>query len=234
MNAVNVVKEIENAPARTRLVRLEDTRTAEPSGIQLRIHAQRNWGHTHVRSTKLHIYPGRWGEYASDQDQASKGILDVDQIDIPYDPGEVRKEWGTGENDRVLHEDEFLKKKGKYGTHVSDSNGEEEEKDPEIQVEPLSRGSTLVGYPEREEPEQSGRVEGDCEISLCVNPFQFQTGEKNHDGLRTNEMKSAMILSGFTPPSPTIPRRRSSPSMHFVANKSRTANNGTVVKSTRR
>jgi len=34
---VNVVKEIENAPASTRLVRLEDTRTAEPSGIQLRI-----------------------------------------------------------------------------------------------------------------------------------------------------------------------------------------------------
>ena len=35
MNAVNVVKEIENAPASTRLVRLEDTRTAEPSEIQL-------------------------------------------------------------------------------------------------------------------------------------------------------------------------------------------------------
>jgi len=35
MNAVNVVKWIENAPARTRLVRLEDTRTAEPGGIQL-------------------------------------------------------------------------------------------------------------------------------------------------------------------------------------------------------
>ena len=35
INAVNVVKEMENAPTRTRFVRLEDTRTAEPDGIQL-------------------------------------------------------------------------------------------------------------------------------------------------------------------------------------------------------
>ena len=26
------------------------------------------------------------------------------------DPGEVRKEWGTGENDRVMHEDEKRRK----------------------------------------------------------------------------------------------------------------------------
>ena len=61
---------------------------------------------------------------------------------------------------------EFAKEKGKHGTHVSDSNGEKEEKDPEVQVEPFSRGSTLVGYPERKKPEQSCRVEGNCEISL--------------------------------------------------------------------
>ena len=35
-------------------------------------------------------------------------------------------------------------------------------------MKPLARRSALVGYPEREEPEQPGRVEGDCEISLYV------------------------------------------------------------------
>jgi len=35
-------------------------------------------------------------------------------------------------------------------------------------MKPLARRSTLVGYPEREEPEQPGRVERDGEISLYV------------------------------------------------------------------
>jgi hypothetical protein len=50
----------------------------------------------------------------------------------PCDPGEVRKKWDTGENNRVLDEGECLKEKGKHRTHVSDSNGEEE-KDLEVQ-----------------------------------------------------------------------------------------------------
>ena len=73
---VNVVKEMENAPARTRLVRLEDTRTAEPSGIQSHVHAHKTCRHTHVRSTKLHVYPGGRGEYAANQ---ASGSRDVDQ-----------------------------------------------------------------------------------------------------------------------------------------------------------
>ena len=72
--------------------------------------------------------------------------------DTPCDPGEVRKEWGTGEDHRVLYEDEVLKKKERHRTHVPDSNGEKEEKDPEVQVKPLARRSALVCYPEREEP----------------------------------------------------------------------------------
>ena len=57
-----------------------------------------------------------------------------------------------GENDRVMYSDEFLKKKEKHRTHVSDSNGEKEEKDLEVQVRPLARRSALFGYSEREEP----------------------------------------------------------------------------------
>jgi hypothetical protein len=87
--------------------------------------------------------------------------------DTPCDPDEVREEWSARENDRVLYDDEFLKKE-KYGTHVSDSNGEKEEKNPEVQVKPLTRRPTLFCHPEREEPEQPGCVEGNCEISLCV------------------------------------------------------------------
>jgi hypothetical protein len=78
---------------------------------------------------------------------------------IPCGPGGVRRGWSTGENDRILHEDESLKKKGNHRTHVSDNNGEMEGKDPEVQVESLARGSALPGYPEREEPEKSRRVE---------------------------------------------------------------------------
>ena len=74
---------------------------------------------------------------------------------------------GAGENDRVMYSDEFLKKKEKHRTHVSDSN-DEEGKDPEVQVRPLARRSALVGYPECEEPKKSCRVEGNSEISLCA------------------------------------------------------------------
>jgi len=35
-------------------------------------------------------------------------------------------------------------------------------------MKPLARRSALVGHPEREEPEKSGRVEGDCEVILYV------------------------------------------------------------------
>ena len=66
------------------------------------------------------------------------------------------------------------------------------------------------------------------------NPLQFQMEGNNYDALGTNEMKSARALSGFTSPSPTVPRRESYLSMHFVTNKSRITNNGTIVKSTRR
>ena len=58
------------------------------------------------------------------------------------------------------------KKGEERGTHVSDSDSEKEEKNPEVQVKPLARRSTSVGYPEREEPEQSGRIEGYREVSL--------------------------------------------------------------------
>lgn len=61
-----------------------------------------------------------------------------------------------------------LEKERNERTHVPDSDGKKEEKDPEVQVKPLARGSTLVGNPEREEPEQSCRVEGNCQISLSV------------------------------------------------------------------
>ena len=40
-----------------------DTRTAEPCVFQLRVDARRNHRPTHVRSTKLRIYPGCFGEY---------------------------------------------------------------------------------------------------------------------------------------------------------------------------
>ena len=53
-NAVNVVKLMENVPTRTRLVRLEDTRTAVPSNKFTR----EGFGDAHVCSTKLHVYPG--------------------------------------------------------------------------------------------------------------------------------------------------------------------------------
>jgi hypothetical protein len=78
----------------------------------------------------------------------------------PCNPGEVRNEWGAREDDRVLYEDKQLKKKGEYRTNVSNSNGEKDEEDPKVQVEPLAGGSTLVGYPECEEPEQPSRIEG--------------------------------------------------------------------------
>ena len=58
-----------DAPARTRLVRLEDMRTAEPCGVQLRVDARRNYRRTHVRSTKSHIYPGCWGSILQIKDQ---------------------------------------------------------------------------------------------------------------------------------------------------------------------
>ena len=86
----------------------------------------------------------------------------------PCDPGEVRKERGAREDDRVLDGSERLENKGKARTHVSDRNGEKDEKDPEVQVESLAGGSTLVGYPEREEPEQASRVEGYCQVGLRV------------------------------------------------------------------
>ena len=97
-------------------------------------------------------------------DQTSKGICDADEAacGTPCDPGGVRKEGGTGENDRVLYDDE---KRRKHTACVSDSN-DEKEKDPEVQVKSLARGPAFVGYPEHEEPKQSRRVEGNCETSL--------------------------------------------------------------------
>ena len=61
-----------------------------------------------------------------------------------------------------------MEKKGTDKAHVSDCNGKKDEKDPEVQVESLAGGSTLVGHPEREEPEQASRVEGYCKICLRV------------------------------------------------------------------
>jgi hypothetical protein len=124
------------------------------------------------------------------------------------------------------------KKERKRGTHVADSDGEEEEKDPEVEVEPLARRSAPIGHPEREEPEQPRCVEGNCQIGLSVVYVRWlQTTRKM---LPTKEIKSAIMLRGFTPPSPNSPTRKSCPSMHLVANKSKTANNGTVVKSSGR
>ena len=159
---------MENAPARTRLVRLEDTRTAEPSGIQPRVHAQRICRHTHVRSTKLHVYPGCWGEYAARQ---ASGSRDVDQTTCGTYPAILVKYARNGVPERTTGSWMRLNpysKKRKHGTHVSDSNCEKEEKNPEVEMKPLARRSTLIGHPEREEPEQPGRVEGNCEISLHV------------------------------------------------------------------
>ena len=115
---------------------------------------------------------------------------------------------GTGENDRVTYSDEFLKKKEKHGTHVSDSNGEEE-KDPEVQVRPLARTSALVGYPEREEPKLFGCVEGHCEISLCAKKSNSVPNGRGKVYVAHQRDEKCQILSGFTPPSPAIPRRRS-------------------------
>jgi hypothetical protein len=78
---------------------------------------------------------------------------------ITCGPGGVRSGWSTGENDRILHENQSLKKKGNHTTHVSGNNGGMEGKDPEVQMEFLARGSALPGYPEHEEAEKSRRVE---------------------------------------------------------------------------
>ena len=67
-------------------------------------------------------------------------------------PREVCEEQGAGENDRITNECRSSEREGKYGTHVSHSDGEKEEKDPEVQVKLLARGFTLAGYPKREEP----------------------------------------------------------------------------------
>ena len=80
-------------------------------------------------------------------------------------PGELRKERGVGENDRVINECKSSEKKGKLGTHVPRSHGEKEGKDAEVRARFLARGSTLAGYPRREEPEQPSG-EGNCEISV--------------------------------------------------------------------
>ena len=113
--------------------------------------------------------------------------------------------------------------------YIPDRNGKQQEKDPEIEVKPLAGGPTLAGHPERKEPEQSRSIKRDCHVSLYVELISWipTTGENMSD---TREINNAMILGGFTPPSPKIPLRRSCPSMHFVANKSKTANNGTVEK----
>ena len=89
-----------DAPARMRLVRLEDMRTAEPCGVQLRVDARRSYRHTHVRSTKLHIYPGCWGEYTADQ--ASKGIRDVDQTACGTHPMILVKYTMNGAPERTI------------------------------------------------------------------------------------------------------------------------------------
>ena len=59
----------------------------------------------------------------------------------------------------------MTKKEGKHTACVSDSN-DEKEKDPEVQVKSLARGSAFVGYPERKGPKQSRHIEGNCETSL--------------------------------------------------------------------
>ena len=75
---------------------------------------------------------------------------------------------GARENDRVLNEAESLfKKEEARNSRFRQQQG----KNPEVQMKPLARGSTLVGHPEREEPEQPGRVEGNCEISLYVKQY---------------------------------------------------------------
>ena len=87
---------------------------------------------------------------------------------IPSNPGEIRKEWSSREDDRVLNEGKYLEREEKYRAYVSNSNGEKEEEHPKVQVKSLAGGSTLVGHPEREEPEQPSRIEGNCHISLDV------------------------------------------------------------------
>jgi hypothetical protein len=57
---------------------------------------------------------------------------------------------------------------GEEKTYVADSNGEKEKENPEVEIKSLSRGSTFIRHPERKESEQPGCVEGNCQISLCV------------------------------------------------------------------
>jgi hypothetical protein len=106
----------------------------------------------------------------------------------------------------------IFEKARKYGTHVSDSNGEKEEKDPKVQVKPLTRGSTFAGYPEREKPKQSCRVEGNCEISLHVKQsisipngreelrcVAHQRDEKRHDTQRFHATVTDDSTTEITP-----------------------------------
>jgi hypothetical protein len=75
---VNVVKEIENVPVRTRLVGLEDTKTVEPGEIQLRVLRALKDLQTHPYSQhKIGYISGLLGKYVVGQ--ASKRIRDVDQ-----------------------------------------------------------------------------------------------------------------------------------------------------------
>ena len=73
----SVVKEIENAPARMRLVRFGDTRTATSRRVQWSALAERICGHTHVFCTESHVYLCCRGEHT--EKQTSKGFRGLDQ-----------------------------------------------------------------------------------------------------------------------------------------------------------
>jgi len=51
-------------------------------------------------------------------------------------------------------------------TYITDRDGEEEEKNPKVQMEPPAGGSGLGGNPKRKEPEQAGSVEGNGHVRL--------------------------------------------------------------------
>ena len=155
-----VITEI--VPARTRSARSEDTRIVDAVACS---RAKQLQTHPFLQHKIVYVSRLSGGICCRSSIEKDSRCQPGCVQDTPCDPGEVHKEWGSGKNDRVLNEDEFIKKKGKYRTHVSDSNNEVEEKYSEVQVEPLARGSTPASYPEREEPKSSASRE---KISLYV------------------------------------------------------------------
>jgi hypothetical protein len=130
-------------------------------------HVQGICRQTHVHSTKSHIYPGCWGEYAADQ--ASRGIRNVDQAACgthPAIPVKYARNWilerTTGSRTRVSA------RKRRENTEPTPPTATAKRKETYKYSEASTRRSTLVGYPEREEPEQPGCDEGNCEISPWV------------------------------------------------------------------